>query len=641
MTPVWWLLGFIPALVILYFLKLKRQNVPVSSTLLWKRCLEDLHVNSPFQRLRRSLLFLLQLMILITLILAVWRPRCSTLETPGGNLLVFIDNSASMNAREKGGSRLDLARRDALKLVESMGETDRMMVLTFASRTTTVQPLTSDRALLESSIRSVHPTSLPTDILGALSTAYSLSESLPTAEIYVLGDACYGDLSSLSAEAKRLRFRFQGKTTALDNVAITEADVRRTFGRDPRAEVFSLIQNFSTGKRDLTVSLFHEDQPIDARKLSVAPGESIPVTFDVTGLAAGLVRVEVDGQDSLPDDDRAYLEIAPPRRISVIMVGEENTWLDWAMESNQALDMRRVTPLEFLGESMQAELQEAAGSVVLLFDRWVPERIPELPAIFIACHPPLPGGMKKPRKEETPVIIDYDRSHPVNNLLTYNSSSLRMKESLIFESTENYRTLVDSERGSVIGIITRETEAGGTVPALVIGFDILESNWPVGHYSFPIFFTNAVIWLGTRYSDEKYRWRTGESLVYTPGKDAGGAEDAGKGKFQVRTPDSTRLPAIRERNGAVVFSRSDSVGIYELYHDSRLDSRLESRFGVSLLNKEESNLEPLKNIDFGGYSVPVRADLSEQSRDFWVWFAIAALGIMLIEWFIYHRRVYV
>ena len=56
--PLAWavLLGIPVGVIALYFLKLRRRPVQVPSTLLWRRSLEDIHVNSLFQRLRRNLL---------------------------------------------------------------------------------------------------------------------------------------------------------------------------------------------------------------------------------------------------------------------------------------------------------------------------------------------------------------------------------------------------------------------------------------------------------------------------------------------------------------------------------------------------------------------------------------------------------
>src|SRR5258706_14904682 len=64
----------VPALLVLYFLKLRRREMPVSSTLLWRKAIQDLQVNAPFQRLRRHLLPLLQLILLVLLCPALSRP---------------------------------------------------------------------------------------------------------------------------------------------------------------------------------------------------------------------------------------------------------------------------------------------------------------------------------------------------------------------------------------------------------------------------------------------------------------------------------------------------------------------------------------------------------------------------------------
>ena len=41
----------VPLLMLLYFLRLRRQPLRISSTMLWRSAVEDLHANSPFQRL--------------------------------------------------------------------------------------------------------------------------------------------------------------------------------------------------------------------------------------------------------------------------------------------------------------------------------------------------------------------------------------------------------------------------------------------------------------------------------------------------------------------------------------------------------------------------------------------------------------
>src|SRR5829696_2203724 len=98
----------IPSLLILYFLKLRRREMAVSSTLLWKKAIQDLQVNAPFQKLRRNLLLLLQLLLLLLLLLALSRPVTHFTPGAGKTSVILIDRSASMATKDVNGkSRLD------------------------------------------------------------------------------------------------------------------------------------------------------------------------------------------------------------------------------------------------------------------------------------------------------------------------------------------------------------------------------------------------------------------------------------------------------------------------------------------------------------------------------------------------------
>src|SRR5439155_11720974 len=88
----------IPAIVLLYFLNLKRKPLAVPSTFLWRKSIEDLHVNSLFQWLRENVLLLLQVLVVLTLIYAVMGFHIHGRNTEGAHYILLIDNSASMSA---------------------------------------------------------------------------------------------------------------------------------------------------------------------------------------------------------------------------------------------------------------------------------------------------------------------------------------------------------------------------------------------------------------------------------------------------------------------------------------------------------------------------------------------------------------
>src|SRR5258708_37011870 len=92
-------------IILLYMLRLRRRDVQVSSTMLLQQLLRDREANAPWQRLRRNLLLLLQLLILAALVFPLARPFITVLTITTRRTALLIDATAGMNGTQVHPSR--------------------------------------------------------------------------------------------------------------------------------------------------------------------------------------------------------------------------------------------------------------------------------------------------------------------------------------------------------------------------------------------------------------------------------------------------------------------------------------------------------------------------------------------------------
>ncbi|HMX61939.1 MAG TPA: BatA and WFA domain-containing protein, partial [Candidatus Sumerlaeota bacterium] len=231
------LLALGPVIVLFYLLKLKRRPVKVPSTLLWRRSVQDLVANAPFQKLRNNILLWLQLLILLLLVIALTRPIFKLSGLKGETVILLLDQSASMQAKDQSGvTRFEKAKKLALEAVDGMsagsmmgalGRRDEMMVIGFSNNTVPLQPMTSDKALLRAAIQGAEPTDTETDMSDA---GYILQERTmrrvenglqpdPDARVILISDGGLGPTVSSLADILNLDYSVVGDSS--DNVGIT------------------------------------------------------------------------------------------------------------------------------------------------------------------------------------------------------------------------------------------------------------------------------------------------------------------------------------------------------------------------------------------------------------------------------------
>ena len=186
---LFWLLLLLPLLLFWYFWKRKQLTAALKIS-----SVKGFKTGKNWLARLRPLLFVLRLLALAAIIVAMARPRTvdeSTRikTTKGIDIVVAIDVSASMLARDLKPNRLEALKTVAARFINARPN-DRIGIVEYAGESYTKTPLTSDKSIVLSALKSIEYNTViegGTAIGMGLATAVNrLKESRAKSKIIIL-----------------------------------------------------------------------------------------------------------------------------------------------------------------------------------------------------------------------------------------------------------------------------------------------------------------------------------------------------------------------------------------------------------------------------------------------------------------------
>lgn len=637
----------VPLLLLLYFLKLKRREQIISSTLLWKRAVQDLQVNAPFQKIRRNILLLLQLLMLLAILLALAGPILSLTSGPGRRFVLLIDRSASMNATDVEPTRLDTAKKLAVKFIDSLrskaffslrDESDQVMVVAFDDRARVMCNFTSDKHQLRSAVEAITGGDGGSSLAEAVTVARAFAQSPGTeannrsaenpAQLVLFSDGRIHDTDQVVVSSDELVFNCIGESQ--QNIAITAMQARRSYENPDEINVFATIANYGTEQRTCDVQLSINNNVQAIRGVTIPPQKTddgsatsqpgkVSIDFSLSYTEAGVLEVRQLEPDPLHCDDAAWSILSPPKRLTVLLVTRGNIVLESALQACPLARLQLCSPDEFDAMDIGALSVEQPYDVIVL-DKHIPAKLPRC-RYLVFGHPPNGIDVSVPEQLENQVIVDWRPRHPVlkyvNLMNVFSAKCYRMvlprDGEVLAEFNETPALALVRRRGSVF---------------LLAGFDVLQSNWPF-EPSFVLFCYNAAAFLGMQAGqDQRPELQVGEPIIVEGLSPDTAAEISGPGfsgrQIKANPAGSIRLPSI------------DKVGVYSL----KVPDQPLRLFAVNLLDSDESNIEPMREIILSGESVQAQqSPLGLSNMPLWPFLVGIALILACLEWLVYNSKV--
>jgi len=599
------LFGSISAVTVaLYLLDRARRKQKVATLRFWVAAGQPA-LTRRRRRIQQPLSLLLQLAGLALLLAAIAELRLGSEPPAPRNHVVILDTSAWMGSRQAGGRTLmDEARTRALRYLDSVASSDRVMLVRADGLATPATVFESSRDRLREAIRQSRPGATALNLDQALEFARRIQDLNPgrSGEIVVISS---GRISAREAAAlastPAQRLRYVPVESEAGNFGLRKLGFRRSVSTPDSWEIYVSVRNYGAQPGRVPLALSFGGAPIASRELELAPGTDREVSFEYRTRAAGELEARLLSQDVFPEDDHALVELPSQQSLEIVVYTSEPGSLRPVFGASPGVKATFASPSQYRPE---------AKADVIVLDRFRPETPPQADSIWI--DPPRAGSPIPVRARLSGAkLTRWNAAHPLGAGLR--AVGLDLESASVFEPAPDDVRVAESDEGPVIVART------GPARTIAIGFN------PAGaglrfQLATPLLFANMLRWL----APEMFRrWELAAGSVGTV--DVPVDPEVDPSGVQVSHADGSPVPfSLSARTlrfftgtpGTVNINAGDRSLVYSLTLPELADARWEPPAGVRR-------------------GLPARRMASQGSAPLWPWLALLGAAALLAEWLLY------
>ncbi|MEZ5328141.1 MAG: BatA and WFA domain-containing protein [Verrucomicrobiales bacterium] len=614
-----WLFLLLIPLVAFYFLKLRRPRVTIPSLVLWRQVLNDQRVNSPFQKFKRNLLLLLQILLLVALVLAAMQPFFFGSSSRSLRIPILIDTSASMAALDAPGgtSRLDAVKQRIIETIDNMLPDQQMCLISSSDTARQETVFTDNKRLLKDALEQLHPRDVTSNLEDGLRMAEAVRRSETFETLILYSDGNFPEQAFLDLQ---FDIDFRKLDTGGPNIGITACSARRADSES--WDLFVELRNSADAAANatLTITAADDTQTLASKIVSISPNEPRRLIFRIDGRNATLLQLKLDADrfDALSTDNIAYLRLLQNRPLNVYAP----TGMYAVRHALRTLPDAVVFPRE------NSDIAEPTSFDLVISNR---EDDATIPAAIRCIFGSIPDDLEYviQLEDEPGEIINWKRDSPLfehvnlRDIILMDRAVASPGADSVALGELGYRILMEGGAGPLM--LEKDEPSSRTIRAL---FDPDRSTMPY-RLAFPIFITNLVneALLSTGLAETRAN-PTGvlPAIRFAPAT-----------KVTVTGPDGTDQVATADDQGQLTGIVADKAGRYDI----RPAGQSEIAIGASLLSPGESTLSSVEQIEFNEAAVAANSDESRNSdKPLWRHLAIAALALLVVEWWYFQRRPY-